>query len=283
MNIDALKKRAQIIKILRDFFHGLGFMETDTPVRIHAPAPECHIDCPEVASGGFLRASPELQMKKLLAEGLDKIFQIGPCFRDGEIGSRHRPEFTMIEWYRKGGDYLDIKKDMVDLLGRLFSEVAGREMPQNRVITVRQAYKQWAGWDPWQNWNQDRFDFDMAVKIEPALKDLGHGVFLIDYPVQAASLSLVSGDSAERWEYYWNGIELANCFSELCDSDEQQRRFLQAKEERRKLNEADYPIDGQFIDSLSKIHSAAGVALGVDRLVMALTDLEDISSVVFPE
>ena len=283
MNIDALKIRAHIIRILRDFFHGLGFMETDTPVRIQSPAPECHIDCPEVASGGFLRASPELQMKKLLAAGLDKIFQIGPCFREGERGSRHRPEFTMIEWYRKGGSYLDIKKDLIDLSGRLFSEVSGRTKPQDHVITVRGAYRQWAGWDPWQEWDQDRFDCDMALKIEPALKRLGNGVFLMDYPVQAASLSLVRGDIAERWEYYWNGIELANCFSELCDGGEQRRRFLQAREERRQLQEADYPLDEEFLTSLSRIHSAAGVALGVDRLVMALTGLENISSVVFPE
>ena len=98
MNLDLLKARAEIVRGIRRFFDERDFLEVETSVRIAAPAPECHIDCPPVSTGGFLRASPELQMKKLLAAGLERIYQIGPCFRDGEKGSRHSPEFTMIEW-----------------------------------------------------------------------------------------------------------------------------------------------------------------------------------------
>ena len=111
-----------------------------------------------------------------------------------------------------------------------------------------------------------------------ALGSLGL-VFLMDYPPQAASLAKIRGDVAERWEFYSNGIELANCFTELCDPDEQRRRFLMAKQERKQLGESDYPIDEEFLGMLGGIGSAAGVALGIDRLVMKLACAEDISQV----
>jgi lysyl-tRNA synthetase class 2 len=145
-------------------------------------------------------------------------------------------------------------------------------------VTVREAYRRWAGWDPWTEWDQDRFDLDMATKIEPALKSEG-AVFLMDYPPQAASLARLRGDVAERWEFYIDGLELANCFTELCDPAEQRQRFEAARRERRQLGESDYPMDEEFLLSLGSIGSAAGVALGVDRLVMTLLGAPSIESV----
>ena len=311
MNPDLLRERARIVRAIRRFFDDAGFVEVETPVRIAAPAPEEHIDCPVVlgttyrggispnpSEGGgvsYLRASPELQMKKLLAAGMDKIYQIGPCFREGERGSRHNPEFTMIEWYRREADYRDIMED----LKRLFASLAQVQSSSFKHLRVRDAYREYAGWDPWVGaWDQDRFDFDMATKIEPAIKSLGGGVFLMDYPPQAASLAKLSiaapttkhqapstkhqapGTScAERWEFYWDGMELANCFTELCDGPEQARRFALAKAARKQLNESDYPIDDEFLAVLPMIKRAAGVALGVDRLVMVLTGAKEISAV----
>ena len=286
MNPDVLRERAKIVSAIRRFFDDQGFVEVETAVRIDAPAPEEHIDCPPVVGGGYLRASPELQMKKLLAAGMDRIYQIGPCFREGERGSRHNPEFTMLEWYRRKADYLDIRNDLEILISRLFA--GNREQGiGNRVLKVREAYLKYAGWDPWTgDWDQDRFDFDMATKIEPAIKEMGGGVFLMDYPPQAASLAKISTSTlnlnlpfAERWEFYWDGMELANCFTELCDRDEQLRRFEAAKESRKLLKESDYPIDYEFIESLPQMKSAAGVALGIDRLVMILTKTKEISAV----
>ena len=302
-----LEERAKIVSGIRRFFDEQGFVEVETAVRIPAPAPEEHIDCPPVVGGGYLRASPELQMKKLLAAGMDRIYQIGPCFREGERGSRHNPEFTMLEWYRKNATYLDIKDDLENLLNTEFSigESAGRSASQSpsnsqipaeggsvfKVLKVRDAYREYAGWDPWVgDWDQDRFDFDMATKIEPAIKEMGGGVFLMDYPPQAASLAKLSTalpttnyqlptTFAERWEFYWDGMELANCFTELCDRDEQLRRFEAAKESRKLLKESDYPIDMEFIDALPLMGCAAGVALGIDRLVMILTKTKEISAV----
>ena len=279
-SIDNLVRRAKVIAAIRRFFDGRGFVEVDTPVRIAAPAPEPFIDCPPVGTGGFLCASPELQMKKLLAAGMELIYQIGPCFRDGEKGSRHNPEFTMIEWYRKGAGYEAIKEDMVLLVKGLMEAFAPDEDFRIREISVRDAYLRFAGWDPWAQWDQDRFDFDMASKIEPALKEIGGGVFLMDYPVEAAALSRTRGDVAERWEFYWRGMELANCFGELCDSGEQTRRFNEAKEKRIELGEADYPIDGEFLEAVEAIGSASGVALGIERLLMVLFKADSISDVM---
>ena len=305
---DILEKRAAIVRGIRKFFDEQGFIEVETAVRIAAPAPEEHIDCPPVVGGGYLRASPELQMKKLLAAGMDSIYQIGPCFREGERGSRHNPEFTMLEWYRKGASYLDIAEDLKSLVLSLMSSREDMRLETKdaregfETLAVRDAYLKFAGWDPWEEWNQDRFDFDMATKIEPAIKSIGGGVFLMDYPPQAASLAKIvpcasclvpcagegarstehearSTSYAERWEFYWDGMELANCFTELCDRDEQLKRFVAAKESRKLLKESDYPIDSEFIESLPLMGPASGVALGVDRLVMILTKTKEISAV----
>jgi len=294
-----LVERARIVRTIRAFFDGRGFAEVETAVRIPAPAPEEHIDCPPCRDGGYLRASPELQMKKLLAAGMDCIYQIGPCFREGERGSRHSPEFTMIEWYRRNATYRDIAKDLTELLSHLIEEKnpgirrgdgstardasdRGGSLRQT-TLSVRDAYRRFAGWDPWTDeWDQDRFDFDMAEKVEPAIREIGGGVFLTDYPPQAASLAKVTDGHAERWEFYWDGLELANCFTELCDAAEQRRRFLAAKANRRTLGESDYPLDEEFLEALPRIGSAAGVALGIDRLVMRLTGTKDIAAVRAP-
>ena len=278
----ALARRAEIVRRVRGFFDGREFVEVETPARIAAPAPEEHIDCPPVprAGGGFdyLRASPELQMKKLLADGMERIYQIGPCFRDGELGSRHNPEFTMLEWYRRGAGYLELADEFADML-RAAADGDPRFAAPFRRITVREAYRLHAGWDPWLEFDQDRFDYDMATRVEPALSEAGGGVFLMDYPLPAASLARARGDVAERWEFYWDGLELANCFGELCDAEEQTARFERARENRWKLGEADYPVDGEFLRCLPRIGAAAGAAVGIDRLVMALTGADSIAAV----
>jgi lysyl-tRNA synthetase class 2 len=171
---------------------------------------------------------------------------------------------------------------MEALVGEVLRTRGSASLPFAR-LTVRDAYRKWAGWDPVADWDQDRFDFDMATKIEPALAEIGGGMFLADYPAQAASLARLRGDVAERWEFYWDGMELANCFSELCDGGEQRRRFESAKAERRALGENDYPLDEGFLESVGEMGEAAGVALGVDRLVAVLLGERGISSVMAPE
>lgn len=275
MNLACLSARARVLREIRAFFDARGFTEVETPVRIPAPAPEPHIDCPP-SGDWFLRASPELQMKKLLAAGMERIYQIGPCFRAGEKGRRHSPEFTMLEWYRANEDYSDIARDAEELL----AEVLKRDHADVQRITVREAYLRWAGWDPVETWDQDRFDFDMATKIEPNLPK--EPLFLTDYPAPAASLARLKSDDprvAERWELYVDGIELANAFTELVDPVEQRRRFELAREERRALGETDYPLDEEFLDALARMPPSGGVALGVDRLVMLACGASSIADV----
>lgn len=275
MNLACLSERARVLRAIRAFFDARGFTEVETPVRIPAPAPEPHIDCPP-SGNWFLRASPELQMKKLLAAGMERIYQIGPCFRAGEKGRRHSPEFTMLEWYRANADYSQIAVDAEELL----VEVLTRDHAYVQRITVREAYLRWAGWDPVETWDQDRFDFDMATKIEPNLPK--EPLFLTDYPAPAASLARLKSDDprvAERWELYVDGIELANAFTELVDPVEQRRRFELAREERRALGEADYPLDEEFLDALARMPPSGGVALGVDRLVMLACGASSITDV----
>ena len=286
MNLACLSERARVLHEIRAFFDARGFTEVETPVRIPAPAPEPHIDCPP-SGDWFLRASPELQMKKLLAAGMERIYQIGPCFRAGEKGRRHSPEFTMLEWYRANADYLDIARDAEELLAEILRPRRSAALPIRPRrsaalprVTVREAYLRWAGWDPVETWDQDRFDFDMATKIEPNLPK--EPLFLTGYPAPAASLARLKSDDprvAERWELYVDGIELANAFTELIDPVEQRRRFELAREERRALGEADYPLDEEFLDALARMPPSGGVALGVDRLVMLACGASSIADV----
>jgi lysyl-tRNA synthetase class 2 len=286
VNLPNLETRSRLLRAVRGFFHGRGFTEVETPVRIPAPALETHIDA-EPSGAAWLRASPELHMKRLLAAGCARIFQLGPCFRSGERGRRHNPEFTLLEWYRTAADYADILRDTEDLLLHVFPAAAltyqGLAIdltPPWPRLTVRDAYRRWAGWDPVEHWDPDRFDLDMVTKVEPALPR-GAPCVLADYPAPAASLArLKPADPrvAERWEVYIGGLELANAYSELCDPAAQRARFLEAAAERRALGKEIYPLDEPFLAALEHgMPPCGGIALGIDRLAMLACDTADIA------
>lgn len=289
-----LRLRSSVLQAVRGFFTGRGFVEVETPVRIPAPAQEEHIDA-EPSGGFYLRASPELQMKRLLAAGNDRIFQVGPCFRAGERGLLHNPEFTMLEWYRAGADYIDAIADAKGLVSHVADRVAGGSsvkyrgravelMPVWETISVRDAFIEFAGWDPLLNFDPDRFDVDLVEKVEPAL-DRDHPVILKDYPPARAALARCRpGDPpcAERWELYIAGLELANAFGELTDAAEQRARFAAAARARAGAGKTVYPEDGDFLAALDRgMPQSCGVALGVDRLVMLLADAAGIDDVRF--
>ncbi len=290
MNLANLQIRACVLQAVRDFFCRKGFIEVETPVRVPVPAMETHIDAPP-SGRAWLRTSPELHMKRLLCAGAERIFQIGSCFRSGECGRRHNPEFTMLEWYRAHTDYNGILADTEALLAHVFLSVKGttefhyQGQPVNLAtpwprITVRAAYLQWAGWDPVADWDADRFNDDMDAKIEPALPR-DRPCILTDYPVEAAALARVKpGDDAvaERWELYIGGLEIANAYSELCDPAAQRARFNAAAAERRDFGKEVYPLDEPFLQALEKgMPPCGGIALGVDRLVMLVCDTADIA------
>ncbi len=284
---------------MRTFFLERDFVEVQTPLLVSTLAPEINIepftlDTYSGAESRYLITSPELNMKRLLASGLDKIFQLGPVFRKGERGSLHLPEFTMLEWYRKKADYRDLMKDCELLLRAaaftLYGDTSQILLANNKislkppfhVIRVDDAFRKWAGWSPLESCEPDRFDHDMVTIIEPKLpKD--KPVFLIEYPAWQASLARLSPHDkrvAERVELYINGIELANGFSELVDRKEQEERFKQETARMLKAGREVYPRQSHFLNALDELGECAGMALGIDRLIMVVTGAEKIDEVV---
>lgn len=297
-DLPALELRARIVRRIREFFFSRNFIEVETPVRIPVPALEPHIDA-EPSGNCYLRTSPEFHMKRLLADGCARIFQLGPCFRQGESGRFHSPEYSMLEWYRTDADYLDVLVDAKALISDVAAEVltgdklvyAGTEvelMPEWISLSVQQAFESFAGWNPVEQFDAKRFDLDMVTRVEPALpKD--KPVILKDYPREAAALAkcrLSDSDSArgaeiaERWELYIAGIELANAFSELTDPEAQAQRFEEWAAARRTAGRPAYPVDHEFMAALNKgMPECAGVALGVDRLVMLFANKMSVNDV----
>ncbi len=288
-----LALRSRVLRAIRQFFDERNFLEVETPVRIGAPALELHIDA--VPSGkSWLRTSPELHMKRLLVAGCERLYQMGPCFRQGERGDKHNPEFAMLEWYRTHADYRDILAETKALIAAVAAATLGRTwldyrqtrielMPVWEVLTVSEAFRTYAGWDPVERFDAERFDLDMVGKVEPNLPT-ACPVVLLDYPADVAALARRKpGDPrvAERWELYIGGLEIANAFSELTDPVEQRKRFEACAVERRALGHPVYPLDEDFLTALkSGMPPAAGIALGVDRLIMLLAGAASLDDVL---
>jgi lysyl-tRNA synthetase class 2 len=273
-----LIRRARMVQAIRRHFDDNGFVEVQTPVRIETPALEDYIDAIG-ADGKWLRTSPELHMKRLVARGMDRIYQIGPCFRADEHGLKHRTEFTMLEWYEGGASYRELIP-FTQTLVRRAAEAIEEPVPSCwREMTVDAAFREYAQKSATDACSEGRFDQLLVDQVEPSL---GEGaVFLMDYPVELGALARISPsnpDVAERWELYVRGLEIANTFSELTDVDEQRRRFEAAATLRLKDGRTAYPIDEEFMKELANMPPTAGSALGVDRLFMALTGLDDIGS-----
>ena len=278
MLTDNILLRDALMRKIRAFFFDHSFTEVETPLRVEIPCMELHIDA-EPSGDHFLRTSPEIFHKRLLAAGHERIFEIGKCFRQGEFGPLHNPEYTMLEWYRANADYMDILADTQALI----EVVTGISASSWKTITVSEAFIQYAGWDPVGQYDEDRFDIDLVEKVEPAFQKIGGAVVLIDYPVEAAALSRCKPGNtlvAERWELYIDGVEIANAYSELTDPAEQRSRFEECAVQRRALRKPVYPIDEEFIEALEKMPPSGGVALGVDRLLMFIAGVSDLDEVL---
>lgn len=287
-----LRRRAALIRAARAFFEERDYLEVDTPLRLPVLAPEAWI-VPETSGPLFLQTSPELCMKRLLAGGHERIFQICHCFRRGERGRLHLPEFLMLEWYRTGADYRELMAECEELLWEVaevcgLPEMTGRdgrvvslEPPWER-LTVAEAFARYAGMRPEAALAAGIFEEVLVTKVEPQLGQ-GHPVFLCDYPAALASLARLqpgAPEVAERFELYLDGVEVANGFSELTDQQEQRRRF----EQERRLILADGrepgPLPEAFLREMATLPAAAGIALGLDRLVMLLTGAASLDQVV---
>ncbi len=304
----ALRLRARLLTRAREFFAARGVLEVETPVLGKSTATDPHIESLRTSVGGsarFLQTSPELFMKRLLAAGSGSIYQIARVFRDGEIGARHNPEFTLLEWYRTGLDH----HGLMDEVDQFLQEVLG-SAPSVRE-SYGQAFERWAGADPHAAGadelrsraealglpvfssagfsREDWLHLLMAEAVEPHLGiDRPH--FLYDFPLELKALARVrrgegrGPDVAERFELFVLGLELANGYHELGDPFEQRQRFLADLESRRTLGRAAVPIDEKMIAALERgLPRCAGVALGFDRLVMIAAGAGSIREVLsFP-
>ncbi len=284
--------RAGMVQAIRRFFVEKDYLEVDTPQIIPAPAPELHIDALSVGTA-YLHTSPELCMKRLLAAGFPKIFQISKCFRSDERGASHLPEFSLLEWYRTGIDYNELMDECRDLILWLSEQLGmagnicyqGRAIDLNRPwlkISVKEAFSRYSSMSLEAALEKGCFDEIMVRDIEPCFVSEGP-VFLYDYPAQFAALARLkpgNPEFAERFEIYIGGLELANGFSELTNAKEQRARFEKEQGKRLDMGKVCYPMPDKFLMSLEHMPEAAGVAVGVDRLAMIFADRPAIEDVV---
>jgi lysyl-tRNA synthetase class 2 len=306
----ALEARARVLEAVRSFFRERGFLEVETPLLVAAPALEVHLDA-LAADGGWLITSPEYQMKRLLAGGLERIFQLCKCFRGNERGAHHAREFTMLEWYRAHDGIDAIRADTEQLVAAACGGVArvGERAidltPPWPRMTVRDAMARWAGvavagdepaaelaanvraagiavaddiaWD-------DAFFTAFVERVDPAIAALERPLILEAWPAPLAALARRKpGDprTALRFEAYVGGLELANAFDELVDPVEQRARFEADRATRGARGKPVHAIDEKLLAALAEgLPPCAGIALGIDRLVMLAAGATSIDRVL---
>ncbi|HYX92699.1 MAG TPA: EF-P lysine aminoacylase EpmA [Myxococcaceae bacterium] len=319
VQLAASRSRHAMYAALRRFFEAEGYEEVETPLLVPAPGMEPHISAfavpffPETGVGRardlYLHTSPEYAMKRLLAEGAGPIFQICKVFRNGEVSRTHNPEFTLLEFYRPHADYHRIMADLERALAEV-ERAAGRSEIFRRLpferLTVREALRRSTGIDllncpdavslaraaeeagvrvgPGEPF-EDVFFRVFLERVEPTL-GLQRPTYVMDYPAPLASLARLRPEDppvAERFELYAGGLELANGFSELNDSVEQRRRLQEEQGLRRATGRPAYPIDERFVEAVGRMPPSAGVAVGLDRVLMLLFGAHRIDEVLlFP-
>ena len=300
MNFGYLRQRASLLEKLRAFFRDRDFLEVETPLLAREAIPETHIDLSRVGDD-WLQASPEMHHKRLLCAGSGPIFEITRSFRRGEAGQQHRPEFTIVEWYRPG----DGMSDGMGLLEEVVHELLGT--PPATRTTYRQAFQDTIGIDPHRadeetlsghvarltgrleapppGTRDEALNTILALAVEPEL-GRDRPEFLYHYPASQAALATVTSDAqgvavAERFELYFRGLELANGYHELTDAAELRRRLTAANAAREARGAEPLPMPERLLADMESpgLPPCAGVALGFDRLVMLATGAETIDEV----
>ena len=311
-----LRKRARVIAGIRHFFDEKGFVEVETPLMVPQPGMEPHLEAFQTTyemRQFYLHTSPEYAMKRLLAAGFERIYQICKVFRHEPVGRMHTPEFTMIEWYRAYADYTDIMVDTEYLIAELATDLHGEPVvrtdqyavdltPPWERLTVREAMFRYAGIrvDPYldtaafirqaghstigkDDSPEVAFFKVFLDRVEPHLGK-EKPTILYDYPAPMAALAKRKSsapDLAERFEVYIAGVELCNAFTELNDPDEQRQRLEEEVAQRVREGNPAYPVDECFLAALEYgMPPSGGIALGVDRLVMLLTGASSIGEVM---
>ncbi|PAX99235.1 elongation factor P lysine(34) lysyltransferase [Pseudoalteromonas sp. HM-SA03] len=306
--IDTLRQRAAILAKIRHFFVARDVMEVDTPSLSQASVTDPHLDTfhtrfvgPNHSQGLplFLQTSPEYAMKRLLAAGSGAIFQLCKAFRNEESGRHHNPEFTMLEWYRPGFDEFDLMAEIDELMQMLL------DCPASDSMTYQQAFETYLGFDPLsvslaelkahankygygdiaaiENNPDTLLQLLFCMEIEPKIGQQ-KPCFVYHFPASQAALAKLNPKDnrvAGRFELYYRNMELANGFNELTDAVEQRARFEQDNQLRAEMGLHPVPADERLLAALDAgIPDCAGVALGIDRLVMLALNKASISEVL---
>lgn len=263
-------------------------------MRVPSPALEPTLFAYSVREGGALRTSPELALKRVLAAGLPRVYELGPCLRARESGPWHASEFLMLEWYRAGATLPDLMYEVQDLVGTVAQALAQPAPAAWSRHPVRELFLQMCGLDlrscsASDLSSRDPEDWDTAFfrryleEIEPRLT---HPCFVEGWPASQAALATVRTDRdyarCERFEAYLGGIEIANAFQELGDARELRQRWIEANQERRAAGEPPHPIDELALDAIDRLPRCAGIALGVERLVAVLCGWRGIGPAQVP-
>lgn len=310
-----LEARQRLQKAIHDFFAARSFLSIDTPIAVRSPGTEVHLryfasswlDHGAEAHPLFLRSSPELHLKQALSQGLERVYHLGKCFRNGgELSPWHHPEFTMLEWYEAGISLSDFMKETEELLHSaaeaLRATDAGVWLPPRTIprVSVFEAFERWAGLklidgDPSLGAQAEARGFisirasdsfeDAYFKIlidviEPELKKLA-AVILYDYPASQCALARIENGRAQRFELYLRGIELCNAFDELVDPALNRERIQESNRQRRDLGLPEIPEDSDFYAALQQgLPSSCGNALGFDRLLALLLGETSLDRVI---
>ena len=314
---EILEKRARLTRAVRAFFDDLDCFEIQVPLMVSSPGLEPHLDAFEVVHSQpnrYLHTSPEYALKKLLGLGLKRVYSLGPCFWNEPISKTHSPQFTMLEWYMTGFDLFELMTQTEALVQTAWRSLGCPNIHIDDIqldldstferLTVRDAFKRYAGLDPWHFESADdllkaaqdagltssqlsgRWDdifFEIFLNhVEPQL-GRERPVFLWGWPASQAALSRIDPSDptrALRFELFAGGLELANAFDELIDSEEQRRRFESDQHMRASMRKTVYPIDEALLDALNNMSPTSGIALGFDRLVMLMLGCSDICEVI---
>jgi len=301
-----LRLRARLLQQTREFFAERRFLEVETPLLSADTVVDRHLDPIAVSLPSrrqtdplWLQTSPELAMKRLLAAGGDSIYQITRAFRDGEKGTLHNCEFTIVEWYRNG----DTMEAGISLLSDLSESLLETEAADR--IGYREAFLEYAEIDPLtaesphlaqlataaglaipSHFGDDRDDWLDLLMLDLVIPQLGRErpVIVYDYPASQAALAKIrSGNPpvAERFELFYQGLELANGYHELLDADELRRRTIEANRQRQATGKRPLPVENRLLEAMrAGLPPCTGVALGFDRLVMLVGGASKISEVM---
>ena len=285
------------MKAIRAFFDALDYLEVDTPLLSVSTNSDIHIQSIQASvcrQRQYLQTSPEFAMKRLLAAGSGSIYQICHAFRDEEQGRIHHPEFTLLEWYSLGFDYRALMSQIERLVMALFQRpvafqrvsyfdcfqnVLGIDLSTDSLHPLRLSVSEHIPGIDAQSLSRDDC-MDLLISQVIARQFSGF-TFVYDYPASQASLARIRADNpllAERFELFYNDMELANGFSELTDASQQHRRFQQDARIRAERGLPVYPLDGDFLQALERgLPDCAGVAIGLERLMMVMLEVDSIN------